>query len=80
MVSASENGKRTEAELVDFTVGEPTASYMPLALGNEWTYRWTTGYRDYDVIETLRIAAPGEHVYMFVPRHQNSGPDWELIE
>ncbi len=80
MVYASENGKRTEAELVDFTVVEPTASYMPLALGNEWTYRWTTGYRDYDVIETLRIAAPGEHVYMFVPRHQNSGPDWELIE
>lgn len=80
MVYASENGKRTEAELVDFTVGEPTASYMPLALGNEWTYRWTTGYRDYDVIETLRIAAPGEHVYMFVRGHQNSGPDWELIE
>ncbi len=80
MVYASENGKRTEAELVDFMVVEPTASYMPLALGNEWTYRWTTGYRDYDVIETLRIAAPGEHVYMFVPRHQNSGPDWELIE
>ena len=80
MLYESENGKRTEAELTKVTIQDPTSSYMPLALGNEWTYRWTNGYRGYDVIETLRIAVPGERVHMFATDHQTGGADWELIE
>ncbi len=49
---------------------------MPLALGNEWIYRWSNDYRDYDVIETVRIPVPGEVVKMSVPDGQASGRDW----
>jgi beta-lactamase regulating signal transducer with metallopeptidase domain len=77
MVYTPDNGKVTEAELLRFEITEQSSDYMPLAAGNEWTYSWTNDYRDYDVIETIRIPVPGEVVKMYVPDSQTAGPDWK---
>ncbi len=79
MVYAPDNGKVTEAELLRFEITEPSSDYMPLALGNKWTFRWSNDYRDYDVIESVRIPGPGEVVKMSVQNGQTSGSDWEAL-
>ena len=79
MVYVPDNGIITEAELLRYEITEQSTDYMPLALGNEWTYRWSNDYRDYDVIETVRIPVPGEVVRMYVQDGKTSGPDWESL-
>jgi len=75
-----DNGKVTEAELLRSEISEQSSDYMPLAAGNEWTYAWSNDYRDYDVIETVRIPEPGDVVKMYVPDGQTSGPDWKAMD
>ena len=76
MVYEPENGKTTHAELLRYTLSQYTGDYLPLALGNEWTYCWSNDYRNYDVIETVRIPKSGDVVKLFIEDGKTSGPDW----
>lgn len=48
---------QTEIELLDVSLAEEKKNeYLPLSLGNQWTYRWTNSYRKYWVQETCAVA------------------------
>ena len=80
IVYKSVDGKQAQAELIDSHVVDQSATYMPLAIGNEWTYRWSSESDGSDRVETLRIAGPGERVHMYAPRNLTSGPGSGWIE
>ena len=48
------NGVVTEAELLEYKIPEEQ-EYLPLQIGNTWTYRWQNDYRDEAVIEAWRV-------------------------
>lgn len=80
IVYKSVDGKQAQAELIDSHVVDQSATYMPLAIGNEWTYRWSSERDGSDRVETLRIAGPGDRVHMYAPRNLTSGPGPGWIE
>ncbi|MFC1525804.1 hypothetical protein ACFL6X_03215 [Candidatus Latescibacterota bacterium] len=51
------NGFTTVAELVDYTVEEPTDAYLPMALDNRWRYRWQDQESGVHFEDVLRVAA-----------------------
>ena len=50
------NGVVTEAELLEYDVPVKGEEYLPLQIGNTWTYRWQNSYRDEAVIEKWQVA------------------------
>ena len=48
------NGVATEAELLEYEIPEEQ-EYLPLQIGNTWTYKWQNDYRDEAVIEEWRV-------------------------
>ena len=48
------NGVITEAELLEYEIPEEQ-EYLPLQIGNTWTYKWQNDYRDEAVIEEWRV-------------------------
>lgn len=55
MVYTHENGYTTTGELQSYSLVEVSSSYFPLAIGNQWTYRWINGYRTSYVTETYSV-------------------------
>ena len=49
------NGVVTEAELLEYDVPVKGEEYLPLQIGNTWTYRWQNSYRDEAVIEKCQV-------------------------
>jgi len=57
MAYSHENGFATVGELQSYSLAAPSSSYFPLAVGNQWTYSWTNGYRTSIVTEVYTVAA-----------------------
>jgi hypothetical protein len=49
------NGKVTEAVLLSHSVSAPGGGYLPVQVGNRWTYAWKNDYRQEAVIETWKV-------------------------
>ena len=49
------NGIVTEAELLEYKVPANATAYLPLQIGNAWTYKWQNDYQDEAVIEECYI-------------------------
>ena len=49
------NGIITEAELLEYEVPIEEPEYLPLQIGNMWTYKWQNDYRDTAIIEEWRV-------------------------
>ena len=49
------NGVVTEAELLEYKTPAENREYLPLQIGNLWTYRWQNTYRDEAAIEEWRV-------------------------
>ena len=49
------NGVVTEAELLEYKVPAEDQEYLPLQIGNVWTYKWQNDYRDEAAIEAWRV-------------------------
>ncbi|UCD50649.1 MAG: hypothetical protein JSW27_24380, partial [Phycisphaerales bacterium] len=52
------NGMVTEAALLSYEVTTETDSYLPVALGNRWTYAWRNDYRKEAALETWTMGDP----------------------
>lgn len=50
------NGVVTEAVLLSHKLAVPSDDYLPLQVGNRWTYAWKNDYRQTAVIETCRVS------------------------
>ena len=50
------NGITTEAELLEYDIPGKGQEYLPLSVGNMWTYKWQNDYRDEAVIEQLQVS------------------------
>ena len=58
-------GDETVVELNEYEMVEPGNDYLPLAVGNSWTYGWADAPQDYIAKERYRVAAnEGEHWYL----------------
>ena len=49
------NGVITEAELLKYELPVEEQEYLPLQVGNIWTYKWQNDYRDEAAIETCHV-------------------------
>ena len=49
------NGVVTEAELLEYKTPAENREYLPLQIGNLWTYKWQNTYRDEAAIEEWRV-------------------------
>lgn len=49
------NGVVTEAELLEYKIPVEDPEYLPLQIGNVWTYKWQNDYRDEAAIEEWRV-------------------------
>ncbi|RKU17403.1 hypothetical protein C6503_10935, partial [Candidatus Poribacteria bacterium] len=49
------NGVVTEAELLEYKTPVEDPEYLPLQIGNVWTYKWQNTYRDEAAIEEWRV-------------------------
>ena len=49
------NGTTTEAELLEYNAPADTIEYLPLQIGNMWTYKWQNDSREEAVIERFHI-------------------------
>ena len=49
------NGVVTEAELLEYKTPAENREYLPLQIGNLWTYKWKNAYRDEAAIEEWRV-------------------------
>ena len=49
------NGVVTEAELLEYKIPVEDQKYLPLQIGNVWTYKWQNDYRDEAAIEEWRV-------------------------
>ncbi|MBI1930366.1 PDZ domain-containing protein [Candidatus Poribacteria bacterium] len=54
------NGITTEAELTAYDVSDKSDDYLPLKVGNTWTYKWKNDYRDEAVIERCQVVESGK--------------------
>jgi hypothetical protein len=72
------NGKVTEAVLLSYKVAGDSEDYLPLDIGNRWTYAWKNDYRQEAVIETCTIGARPQDPD--VPARPGSGDEAFAIE
>ena len=49
------NGVVTEAELLEYEIPVEDREYLPLQIGNVWTYKWQNSYRNEAAIEEWRV-------------------------
>ena len=49
------NGVVTEAELLEYKIPVEDREYLPLQIGNLWTYKWQNTYRNEAAIEEWRV-------------------------
>ena len=49
------NGVVTEAELLEYKIPVEDREYLPLQIGNVWTYKWQNTYRNEPAIEEWRV-------------------------
>ena len=49
------NGVVTEAELLEYKMPAENREYLPLQIGNLWTYKWQNTYRNEAAIEEWRV-------------------------
>ena len=49
------NGTTTEAELLEYNAPANTTEYLPLQIGNMWTYKWQSDYHEEAMIERFHI-------------------------
>ena len=49
------NGVVTEAELLEYKIPAENREYLPLQIGNLWTYKWQNTYRSEAAIEEWRV-------------------------
>ena len=49
------NGITTEAELLTYKVAAEDPEYLPLQVGNAWTFKWQNDYRDEASIEVCQV-------------------------
>ncbi len=49
------NGVVTEAELLEYKTPVEDPEYLPLQIGNVWTYKWQNTYRNEPAIEEWRV-------------------------
>ena len=49
------NGITTEAELLTYKVAVEDPEYLPLQVGNAWTFKWQNDYRDEASIEVCQV-------------------------
>ncbi|RKU28494.1 hypothetical protein C6499_09990, partial [Candidatus Poribacteria bacterium] len=49
------NGVITEAELLEYKTPAEDREYLPLQIGNVWTYKWQNTYRNEPAIEEWRV-------------------------
>ena len=49
------NGIVTEAELLEYEIPVEVREYLPVQIGNMWTYKWHNDYRDEATVEEWRI-------------------------
>ncbi len=49
------NGVVTEAELLEYKIPVEDQEYLPLQIGNVWTYKWQNDYRAETAIEEWRV-------------------------
>jgi len=57
------NGKRTDAELIHYSLVEDTTEYLPLMLGNEWQYEWIDQDGQKLFHETCAVVSNDENVF-----------------
>lgn len=65
LVARNDSGYKAVVELQDSEIVEPNSDYMPLAIGNSWTYSWVNAPEGYTAKERCRVAAvEGEHCFL----------------
>jgi len=64
-VSETRAGGETVVNLAEYEIVEPSADYLPLAVGNSWAYGWADAPAGLVAKERYRVAAnDGEHWYL----------------
>jgi len=61
---AHADGAETEIELLNVSLAKEEDEYMPLSVGNQWTYHWTNSYRKHWNQEICTIAAKDGDLYL----------------
>ncbi|MHC4565983.1 MAG: hypothetical protein ACYTE3_09515 [Planctomycetota bacterium] len=56
------DGTKTQTILTQYNVPDSSGDYLPLKIGNSWTYRWKNDYRGQYVIEKCEVVAPETEV------------------
>ena len=56
------DGTTTRAMLTEYNVPVSSEDFMPLKIGNSWTYTWKNDYRQLFVIDKCEVVAPGTEV------------------
>ena len=56
------NGIITEAELLEYKIPTNTTEYLPLQIGNAWTYKWRNNYRYKASIEAFKVVENSEEL------------------
>jgi len=72
------NGKVTEAMLLSYKVPGASDDYLPLDIGNRWTYAWKNDYRTEAVIETWTIGTQPQD--LGIPARQRGENDDATLE
>lgn len=52
-----DDGTESLIQLQEYSIVEPSTDYLPLAIGNSWTYGWADIPEDYVAKEAYRVAA-----------------------
>ena len=55
------NGIVTQAELLEYKVPTEEQEYLPLQIGNMWTYKWHNDYRDEAIVEEWHVIRNFSH-------------------
>ena len=75
------NGKVTEAVLLSHSLAGASDGYLPLQVGNRWTYAWKNDYRQEAVIETWKVEARPQDLASSLSRRRSDGaPDITVVD
>jgi hypothetical protein len=75
------NGQVTEAVLLSHDLAGKSDDYLPLQVGNRWTYAWKNDYRQEAVIETWKVEArPQDLASPPSRRESRSAPDIKVAD
>ncbi len=75
------DGKVTEAVLLSHNLADKSDRWLPLQVGNRWTYAWKNDYRQEAAIETWKVSEQSEDLRSSSPRRSSGGgPEINVVD